>query len=315
MKAIITATLCVFTAQASFADTTTAKQKSSVTVSGDAAVGILNNSALSVQELDDISSQSDSGVKISTGATATWQASKAVKLTSSYRFEQQNYDEFDQYDLALHQYGVDASYSINSSNELGLRYDGAKANVAGDTFLNFDQVSAYYGRFLSPQSYLRVSVKNKTKRFASATARDADGVGADIGLYHFVNEGQTMLMASVGADNEDAEDNQYDFSGYSVNTKVTHKFTAFNLTNKLGLGWRYQLKDYDEQVSDEVFAAQQPSQPSRDEHRNVVNAFWHLDLHKHITLVTEAEYGDYESQLSSNTYTQSIVSASIKVHF
>ncbi|MBH0093241.1 hypothetical protein [Pseudoalteromonas sp. SCQQ13] len=310
MKAIITATLCVFSTQASFAETTAIAPKSSFDVSADAAVGVLNNSALSVQELDDISSKSDSGVKISTGATAKWQVSKAVKLTSSYRFEQQNYDEFDQYDLDLHQYGVDGSYSFNS-NELGLRYDGAKANVAGDTFLHFNQVSAYYGRFLSPQTYLRMSVKNKTKRFASATARDADGVGADIGLYNFINDGQTMLMASIAADKEDAQDSQFDFSGYTFNTKITHKFTALNLSNKVGLGWRYQNKNYEEQTSNEVLEAL----PSRDEHRNVVNVFWHLDLFKHIMLVTEAEYGDYESKQNSNTYTQSIVSASIKVHF
>jgi hypothetical protein len=310
MKALITAALCVFSTQTTLAQTTTAEQKDSFNVTADATVGVLNNSALSVQALDDISSKSDSGIKISIGTTANWQVSKAVKVTSSYRFEQQNYDEFDQYDLDLHQYGVDASYSVNS-HEVGLRYDGAKANVAGDTFLHFDQVSAYYGHFLSPQTYLRMSVKNKTKRFASATARDADGVGADVGLYHFLNKSQTMLMATISADKEDAQDNQFDFSGYAFNTKATHKFTAFNLSNKVGLGWRYQNKNYDEQASNEVF---EPL-PSRDEHRNVVNVFWHVDLFKHIMLVTEAEYGDYESKQSSNTYTQSIVSASIKVHF
>lgn len=310
MKAVITATLCVFSTQATLAQTAVPAKKDSFEITADAAVGVLNNSALAVQELDDISSESDSGTKISTGATAKWQATKAVKLTSSYRFEQQNYDEFEQYDLDLHQYGIDASYSLGSS-ELGLRYDGAKADVAGDNFLQFDQFSAYYGRYLSPQTYLRVSAKNKTKRFTSATARDADGIGGDIGLYHFLNAGKTMLMASVGADKEDAQDNQFDFNGYSFNTKVTHKFSAFNVSNKVGLGWRYQHKNYDEQTSEELL---EPL-PSRDEHRNVVNAFWHVDVFKHVMLVTEAEYGDYESKLSSNTYTQSIVSASIKVHF
>ncbi|XQF93474.1 hypothetical protein ACOBV9_06185 [Pseudoalteromonas espejiana] len=153
MKAVITATLCVFSAQAVLAQTNHVKTpeqtkpfKSSFELNADAEVGVLSNSALSVQELDDISSQSDSGIKTAAGVNAKWQLTKSVKLTSSYKFEQQDYDEFDQYDLDLHQYGLDGSYSFNS-HEVGVRYDGAKANVDGDTFLHFNQASAYYGHF------------------------------------------------------------------------------------------------------------------------------------------------------------------------
>ncbi|MGY8875593.1 MAG: hypothetical protein ACKVJ5_04470, partial [Pseudoalteromonas sp.] len=151
MKAVITATLCVFSAQAVLAQTNhikTAEQnnplKSSFELNADAEVGVLSNSALSVQELDDISSQSDSGIKTAAGVNAKWQVTKNAKLTSSYKFEQQDYDEFDQYDLDLHQYGLDGSYSFNSY-EVGVRYDGAKANVDGEPFLHFNQASAYYG--------------------------------------------------------------------------------------------------------------------------------------------------------------------------
>ncbi|MBH0055595.1 hypothetical protein I6F65_01345 [Pseudoalteromonas sp. SWXJZ94C] len=310
MKAVITATLCVFSAQATLAQTPTSEQRSSFDINGDVSVGILSNSALSIQELDDISSQSDSGIKLSTGASAKWQITKAAKLTSSYRFEQQDYNEFDQYDLDLHQYGLDGSYSFNG-HEIGVRYDGAKANVDGDTFLHFNQASAYYGRFLNPQTYLRMSIKTKAKRFATVKERNADGIGADLAIYHFINSGQTMVMASLSADKEDANDNQYDFSGYSVNTKITHKFTAFNMVNQVGAGWRYQNKNYEEQISDDFFE----DVSSRDEHRNVVNTFYNVDIFEHVTLMTEAEYGDYQSKLSSNTYTQSVFSVSIKVHF
>ncbi|MDO6547647.1 hypothetical protein [Pseudoalteromonas carrageenovora] len=317
MKAVITATLCVFSAQAVLAQTNHVKTpeqtkpfKSSFELNADAEVGVLSNSALSVQELDDISSQSDSGIKTAAGVNAKWQLTKSAKLTSSYKFEQQDYDEFDQYDLDLHQYGLDGSYSFDG-HEIGVRYDGAKANVDGEPFLHFNQASTYYGHFLNPHTYLRMSIKTKAKRFVTAKARNADGVGGDVALYHFINNGQTMLMASLSADKENADDNQYDFNGYGFTTKVTHKFTAFNVANKVGAGWRYQNKDYDEQTTDDFFE----QIPSRDEHRNVVNAFYNLALFEHVTLIAEAEYGDYQSKLSSNTYTQSVLSASVKVHF
>jgi hypothetical protein len=304
MKAYLTAAMCVLSVHCANAQTQT------FSVDGDASIGIISNSALSVQELDDISSQSDSGIKISTGLSAKWHVSDLTKVTSTYRFEQQNYNEFDQYDLDLHQYGIDASHTVKG-NEFGARYDGAKASVAGKSFLDFDQVSLYYGRFLSPKTYLRMSVKSKSKRFDTASERDADGVGADIGAYHFFNEGQTMLIISANIDKETAQDSQYDFNGYGLNTKLTHKFTALNLANKAGIAWRYQNKDYKEQNSDELVT----QTLSRDEYRNVTSAFWNVDLLEHVALETTAEYGDYHSELSSNTYTQSVFSAAIKVHF
>ena len=76
-----------------------------------------------------------------------------------------------------------------------------------------------------------------------------------------------------------------------------------------GLG--YQDKDYQENPNDMLT---EPT-PSRDESRHILTAHWQLSLLDSLSLITEAEYGDYQSQLEANTYTQSIASISLRAEF
>ena len=84
-----------------------------------------------------------------------------------------------------------------------------------------------------------------------------------------------------------------------------------DISNKAGLSWRYQDKNYQEVINQPLTQ----SEPSRDESRSVVSAFWQLSVFDSLQIVTEAEYGDYQSKLAANTYTQSIASLSLKASF
>ena len=113
-----------------------ATTQSSFKVNGEVGAGLISNSALSVDELDDVSSQSDKGYELNAVVKGKWQLTDKTKLSSSYAYNKKIYDEFSQYDLALHQLNIDGSCKFNSS-EIGLRVDGASASVAGKTFLNY----------------------------------------------------------------------------------------------------------------------------------------------------------------------------------
>ena len=106
---------------------------SDATFHADAQIGLTTNSDLAIKELDDISSQSDTGSILKAGVSAELHATDNLKFTPSYRYEQTNYHQLDQYDLALHQYSLDSSYSL-SGTDVGIRYDGALAKVAKETF-------------------------------------------------------------------------------------------------------------------------------------------------------------------------------------
>ena len=288
-----------------------AATQSTFKLNGEVGGGMIFNSALSVDELDEVSSQSDNGYEFNAAVKGKWQLTDKATLSSSYAYNQKTYTEYSQFDLALHQLNIDGSYKFNSS-EIGVRVDGASASLAGNTFLNYQQVSLYLGHFVQPETYLRSSVKTKNKSFAELSDRDASGLGASFDIFHFINGANTMLMLGLSADKEDAQDNQFAYSGVGIHTKITHKFNVFGFNSKVGVGLRFQRKDY-QTVEVETLPAEGMIQ--RDENRQVIEANWDLHLLDNLSVMTELEHGDFKSQLESQTYQQTIASVGLKYTF
>ena len=290
---------------------TLAEPQSNFELDGEIGAGVIFNSALSVDELDDVSSQSDSGYEWNGVIKGKWQLSDKTKLSSSYAYNQKKYSEYSQYDLALHQVSVDGSHKFNNS-EVGLRVDGAQASLAGNTFLNYQQISLYLGHFVQPQTYLRSSVKIKNKSFADFSDRDASGLGASLDVFHFLDGANTMLMLGLNAEKEDAQDNQFDYWGIGIHTKLTYKFNVFGLGSKVGIGLRLQKKDY-QSIELEMRPAEDVSK--RDENRQVIEANWDLLLLDNLSVTTELQHGDFSSELESQTYQQTNASVGLKYAF
>jgi hypothetical protein len=288
-----------------------ATTQSSFKVNGEVGAGLISNSALSVDELDDVSSQSDKGYELNAVVKGKWQLTDKTKLSSSYAYNKKIYDEFSQYDLALHQLNIDGSYKFNSS-EIGLRVDGASASVAGKTFLNYQQVGLYIGHFVQPETYLRTSVKLKSKSFAELSDRDASGLGASLDMFHFMDGANTMLMFGLSAEKEDGQDSQFDYLGLGIYTKITHKFSIFGLGSRVGFGLRFQNKDY-QSVEAENLPARDISE--RDENRQVIEVNWDLHLLNNLSVITELEHGDFKSQLENLTYQQTTANFGLKYTF
>jgi hypothetical protein len=290
---------------------TLAATQSSFKLDAEVGGGLIFNSALSVDELDEVSSQSDNGYEFNGTVKGKWQLTDKTKLSSSYAYNQKTYSEYSQFDLALHQLNIDGGYKFNSS-EIGVRVDGASASLAGKTFLNYQQVSVYLGHFAQPETYLRTSIKTKNKSFAELSDRDASGFGASFDIFHFINGANTMLMLGLSTEKENAQDNQFAYSGIGIQTKITHKFNVFGLNSKVGVGVRFQRKDYQ---SVKVGTLPAEDLIERDENRQVIEANWDLHLLDDLSVMTELEHGDFKSELESQTYQQTIASVGLKYTF
>ena len=290
---------------------TFAATQSSFELDGEVAGGLIFNSALSVDELDEVSSQSDNGYEFNGAVKGKWQLTDQTRLSSSYAYNQKKYSEYSQFDLVLHQLNIDGSYKFNSS-EIGVRVDGASASLAGETFLNYQQVSVYLGHFVQPETYLRTSIKTKNKSFAELSDRDANGFGASFDIFHFINGANTMLMLGLSTEKEDAQDKQFAYSGIGIQTKITHKFNVFGLNSKVGVGVRFQRKDYQN-----VKVGTLPAEDiiERDENKQVIEANWDLHFLDNLSVMTELEHGDFKSELESQTYQQTIASVGLKYTF
>lgn len=290
---------------------TLAVTQSSFKLDGEVAGGLIFNSALSVDELDEVSSQSDNGYAFNGAVKGKWQLTDKTKLSSSYAYNQKKYSEYSQFDLVLHQLNIDGSYKFNRS-EIGVRVDGASASLTEKTFLNYQQVSLYLGHFVQPKTYLRTSIKTKNKYFATLSDRDASGLGASFDMFHFINGANTMLMLGLSTEKEDAQDNQFSYSGMGVQTKVTHKFRVFGFNSKVSVGLRFQRKDYQ---SVEVETLPAGGMSERDENKRVIEANWGLHLLDNLSVLTELEYGNFNSQLESQNYEQTTASVGLKYLF
>ncbi|MEP4891310.1 MAG: hypothetical protein ABJV04_14885 [Aliiglaciecola sp.] len=288
-----------------------AGNQSEFNLSGEVEAGLTHNSALSVDELDDVSNQSDNGHTLGGMLQGKWQINPKAQITSRYAYNQQRYNEYSQYDLDLHQFSLDSSYKF-SQVELGLRFDGAKARLPAGTFLDFQQLSVYVGKFLQPETFLRGSLNLKNKAFTELTQRDATGFNASADLFHFMNNAKTMLLIGLSAEKESAEDNQFNYWGMGLNTKLTHKFDIFGLSSKVGLGWRYQYKDYD---SVEVSEFQARYNLERDEIRQVIQANWEMFILNNLSIVTELEHGNYKSKMENLSYQQNVASLGLNYSF
>ncbi len=285
--------------------------ESKFNLNGEAGAGLIANSALSVDELDDVSSQGDNGYEWFANLGANWRTTENTKLTANYSYKQKQYREFSEYDLALQQLSVDGSY-LFSQSELGIRADAASASLAGDTFLDYQQVSVYLGHFIQSQTYLRASVKTKNKHFVNLAERDATGQGATLDLFHFLNGTNTMLMLGLSGEQEQAQATQFSYQGLGLVSKVSHKFSLFGLDSKFALGLRLQQKDY-EIVDDASLVAEETA--DRDETSRIVELDWQLTLLDNLALKTELQHGDFDSQMASQTYQQTQGSVGLTYSF
>ncbi len=277
-----------------------ADSHSSASVSGNASAGVMHNSALSVDEIDDVSNDSDSGNEVAIKLNLKWLPSEKIKIVSGYAYQQQSYNTFSQYDLALHQVNIDASYQLNQG-EIGFRFDAATASLAKNTFLDFQQASVYYGLFVRPQTYIRTSFKIKNKSFAELSTRNAESIAASADIYHFTNSANTMLMLGFNIEKENAIDKDFTFKGLGFGTKISHKFTLFGLGSQAGLDWRYQIKDYQS-----VETIDSAPQAQRNENRQILTASWSLNILNNLAIKTQIKRGNYDSDLDSLSYKQNI---------
>jgi hypothetical protein len=303
MKLIVCSIIGALAASAS--PIVSADTQSDLSFAGQASAGVMHNSALSVDEIDDVSNESDSGKEAVIKLNLKWLPSDKVKLVTAYSYQQQNFNTLSQYDLALHQVNIDASYQLDQG-EVGLRFDVASASLAKNTFLDFQQASIYYGVFIQPQTYIRTSFKVKNKSFAELSDRDADGMGLSVDLFYFTNSANTMLMLGFNVEQEDTINEEFTFKGLGFGTKVSHKFTLFGLGTQLGLDWRYQIKDY---MS--INTTESASQAGRDENRQVLTVSWSLNILDGLAIKTEIEHGDYGSDLDTLSYKQNLTSVGL----
>jgi hypothetical protein len=281
-------------------------QESAFTHEAQAKLGVLNNSTLVVAELDQVSNQQDVALTMNAKLAGQWRATSALTLQGGYSFARKDFQAFDSYDLDLHQLYVDAQYDF-AWLSVGVRHDLAKAILQDEAFLSLNQTSIYTAKYLTTTTYLRSALIYKDKKFDSMASRDATNRGVDLNLFQFFAGGNTMLAFGLSGEQEEALDQQFNYSSNSLNSSVLHKFELFGQASQVQLDWRYRHSTYTDSASNTA--------PQRKDIQQSIQLQWQQAIWRKMSVVAKVEYSDNQSSLPQLNYAQTISLIELQMTF
>lgn len=269
-------------------------------------LGAEYDSNVNIVEIDATSNQSDMAAVLNAGANLQWKPGNAFTLKSGLAYSNKQYQDVQDFDVAILRGFVEASYDFHWLN-LGASYHRADADVASEPFLNLTQKSIYASRLFGEQLYVRLASVQKEKQYDNAPDRDSNSDGFDADLYVFFNAAKSFIAFGVATEDELALDPQYSNDGFSIKARFSNKFKLGSMDAKFQMGWRYSERDY-VGVTPEIDA-------TRFDKRHVLDAEWEMHWNEHVGLSTRIERGDYRSNLSAANYDEFLASITIKTRF
>jgi len=264
------------------------------------------DSNLSVIELDKNSSEGDWSALANARLNSQWQATDKAKIKGGLSYSSKTYQDFSEFDLVIKQAFIDTSYDFQPLT-LGASYHYADAELDGSDFLTLQQRSIYISRLINQTIFLRAAINDQDKDFPGSSTRNADNQSLAGDAFFFFNQGKTFFTIGLSGETENATANEFDYDGTNIRTSVSHQFSLWDKKNRLQLGFRYDQRDY---------SAVTPSlEAKRNDERRVATLEWQIETTNWLSVVGKVERGDYDSNLASANYAETVSSLMLKASF
>lgn len=269
-------------------------------------VGAEYNSNIAVLDLDTNTGQGDWAATIIGLAEISGKPVQGLTLRGGYEFSQSLHEEFDEFDLTLHRGYAEAGYDFGSVT-LGVLGNVAQANLDGDAYLTFTQVSPYVSRQFGDAMLLRLSYAATDKSFDGRSERDAtsDTIAGD--AYIFLDGTKRYVAVGGKATEEDAASDELDFKAGSARVRLVQRLDAFDRQLTLRAGADYEQRDYDAPTVS--IAA-----PRKDK-RIGVDLSLEAPLANNVFVEGSYRYGDYQSNLTTADYQEHVTSVKLGVKY
>lgn len=269
-------------------------------------IGAEYNSNVAVQELDANTGQGDWAATVSALGEVSGSPVDKLTLRAGYEFSQNLHEEFDAFDITLHRGFAEASYDISGVN-VGVIANLAQANLAGDKYLTFAQVSPFVSHQFNDALFLRVAYAATDKSFEGRPARDATSNAVSGDGYVFLNGTTQYIAVSGKATEEDANDDTLDYGAGSARIRYVQRFPAFERDLTFRAGVEYEKRDYD---------APTPSIGApRTDKRAAVDLSLEAPVTDNVFVEGSYRHGDYQSNLISADYNEQVTSVKLGVKY
>ncbi|PUA28005.1 MAG: hypothetical protein B0W54_16020 [Cellvibrio sp. 79] len=264
------------------------------------------DSNLSVIELDKSSSEGDWSALANARLNSQWQATDKAKVKGGLSYSSKTYRDFSEFDLVIKQAFIDTSYDFQPLT-LGASIHYADAELDGSDFLALQQRSIYISRLINQKIFLRAAINDQDKDFPGSSARNADNHSVAGDAFFFFNQGKTFLTVGLSSETENAAANEFDYDGTNIRTSLSHQFSLWNKKNRLQASWRYDQRDYS--------AVTPALEAKRNDERRIATLEWQIETNNWLSVVGKVERGNYDSNLASANYAETVSSLMLKASF
>jgi len=285
---------------------TTAAAADKADINFEASAGLEYDDNLTVQELDRVANAADTATLLNAGVKGRLNPTDKLTLKGGYRQARKSYREFNEFDQTVGTLSLEASYDF-SLLTLGSSYHRASADLANEPFLELEQRSLYAGKLLNDRFYLRAAFNQRDKTFSDNPARDAAADGMDTDFFVFFNGAASFISLGLTVEDEDANSNLFDYRGLGFRGRYSNQFSLWGKDNTFQLAWRRTERDY---------SAFNPAiDGRRNDVRSTLETRWEIELSAAIAAVGKVEYGNYDSDLASADYSETLASLMLEASF
>lgn len=283
----------------------TAAPQWSAEYGGSVEAGYEYDSTLNVADLDQSSASADNAALLKAGLDAKWRYG-ATTLSAGYDYSNRNYADSDSFDVELNQFSADLSHNF-APVTVGINYHYADAQLDDKALLDIRQSSLYASKLFDNRVLLRGAVIDRSKQFDERVERNANAIGGSFDGYLFSNDAKRYLALGYTVEEEDATIDSLDFVGHSGRLTAANKFTLFDRDNQVKLQFKYGFRDYTESESELGF--------TRVDEKADSSLAWITRWTNAISTETKVSYGDYNSNLATANYDETLVSFGVKAEF
>lgn len=268
----------------------------------DATAGYQYDNNVSISELDENTGEADNALLLELGINGNVAISDSLSVHAGYRYSQTAYQEFSEFDTALHQLHAETRYRI-AGLDTGLAVRHFAAGLAGDRFLDISQVSPSVARLIGNKLYLRGAYTQSIKTYADHEGRNADNSASDVDAYFLLDGMRHYIAFGYRLEREDAMNPELDFSGDRLKFSYGRQLQRLQLKALLAL----ENRDY-RNITESLGTA-------RRDKRLRAGMEASLPLSEHFRFGLKAQYAESDSNLDSARYDETIYNASLSASF
>ena len=261
-------------------------------------IGVEYDSNISVEEVDRASNESDYALTLDASLEMRQDLSDTTELALNYDYSQNSYNEFSQVDRQTHILGSDLSFKLGELDS-GLSAYYINSRLDGSKFLELYRLSPSLSGFLAKKWFARGAYVYVDKSIESSSQRDATTHAGEADLYFFRRGLRSYFNFGYRYKDEEAEADRLDYQSSSVKVRYVHRLEVFSRLAKLEVSWRYEDRDYSSET------------PSIGEERADKRHRWRADMEMPLVGKSAVRiyygYSDYDSNLPSSDYNQTIV--------